>query len=90
MAGEPRSNRSVGLIAAIYLFKMCKRKEKKCFNDPRLSGGMLMRRAANKVEQPSNISRGCGGLLLLLLFLVLLLLVLFLLLLHRLMTVFRM
>lgn len=44
MAREPGSNRSFGLIAAIYLFKCVKeRKKTGCFNDLRLSGGMLMR-----------------------------------------------
>lgn len=71
MAREPGSNRSFGLIAAIYLFKCVKEREKKktgCFNDLRLSGGMLMRGGANALksqqfsEEPSNISRGCRGL----------------------------
>lgn len=43
MALEPGSNRSLGLIAAIYLFKCVKeRKKTGCFND-RLSRGILMR-----------------------------------------------
>lgn len=43
MALEPGSNRSFGLIAAIYLFKCVKeRKKTGCFNDLRLSRGILM------------------------------------------------
>lgn len=62
MAQEPRSNRSFGLIAAIYLFKCVQERKKKklgSFNDPRLSGGMLMRRGRQAFpEQPSDTSRG--------------------------------
>lgn len=72
MALEPGSHRSLGLIAAIYLFKCVKeRKKTRCFNDPRLSRGILMRGGGGskrtKVsqqfsEEPSNISSGCRGL----------------------------